>query len=94
MVLRKPKGPDYTLYNSYRPIALLPVQAYVPESKSLLSAPQFNFRPNHSASDAVLDIVEFVKYSFQEKKVASVATLDIEGANNNVSHQLLVDRLY
>lgn len=72
VLLRKPMCDDWSAYKSYRPIILLPVLGKILEKdrtkretyhceNSWISAHQFEFRPNHSSCDAVLDLIESIK---------------------------------
>lgn len=51
---------------------------------------QFGFRPTHSASNAVLDLVENITESWRDCRVLSALTLVLEGAYDNALHPHLV----
>lgn len=54
---------------------------------------QYGFRPIHSAPNTTLDLVESIKLGFQKMKCTSLISLYIQGAYDNVSHQIPMDRL-
>ena len=101
-VLKKPNKPDYSLPKSYRIITLLNCLgkiaekivanrlAYLGENSSLLDTEQMGGRKNHSAIDAVMNVVQDIEIANRNKNVLSCLLLDVKGAFDFVSiNQLL-----
>ena len=101
-VLKKPNKPDYSLPKSYRIITLLNCLskiaekivanrlAYLGENSSLLDTEQMVERKNHSAIDAVMNVVHDIEIANRNKNVLSCLLLDVKGAFDFVSiNQLL-----
>ena len=101
-VLKKPYKPDYSLPKSYRIIILLNCLckiaekivanrlAYLGENSSLLDTEQMGGSKNHSAIDAVMNVVHDIEIANRNKKVLSCLLLDVKGTFDFVSiNQLL-----
>jgi hypothetical protein len=98
LVLRKPKKPDYSKPNAYRPITLectigkvlksimAETISYLTEKYELLPTNHFRGRPSRSTEDAMMVLTENIYDTWGEKKVFSVAFMDVAGAFNNVIH--------
>ena len=105
LVLRKPKKPDYTKPNAYRPIALectigkvlesimAETISYLTETYELLPACHFGGRPCRSTEDAMMLLMENIYNTWGEQKVLSAVFMDVAGAFNNVVHQRLIHDL-
>uniref|UniRef100_A0A9Q8UTM3 RNA-directed DNA polymerase from mobile element jockey n=1 Tax=Passalora fulva TaxID=5499 RepID=A0A9Q8UTM3_PASFU len=103
-VLRKPQKEDYTKLKSYRPIALLNTLGKllekvvairltgIVEEHNLLPATQMGGRQKRSTLTAVELITEQIRHiwHYGNNKVASLLSLDISGAFDNVSHARLL----
>ena len=106
VVLRKDGKADYSLTNSYRPIALENTIAKVyekllasqisqeAEERSLLPPTQMGARPKRSTLSALELIDETVRTAWKGKRkngnVVSMLSLDISGAFPNTSHERLL----
>lgn len=107
VILRKPQKARYDIPKAYRPIALLNTMGKVLEkliadriSKAaekfhLLPDEQMGARPNRSSISAVELITEQIHtiWGHDKKKVATLLSLDISGAFDNVSHERLIHNL-
>ena len=107
IVLRKEGKKDYSLANSYRPIALENTLAKViekalanriteaAEQHGLLPWNQMGARQNRSTLSAIGLITTCVETAWAAKpgSVVSMLSLDLAGAYNNVSHHRLLDIL-
>ncbi|PSR77857.1 hypothetical protein PHLCEN_2v7678 [Hermanssonia centrifuga] len=91
-VLRKPGRDNYSLANSFRPIALLICIAKIlsacvakiltiqSERLSLISNQHFLGRPGRTCSDSLHFITSTIKDAWRRKDVASVLFLDVKAA--------------
>ena len=100
IVLRKPKKEDYSEPKSYRPIALLStlrkaLETMVAkrfsdcaEANNLLPPEQMGARRDRSTETALETIVDSVHtvWNCGRNNVASLLSLDVAGAFDNVSH--------
>ncbi|KAI0995359.1 hypothetical protein K3495_g12824 [Podosphaera aphanis] len=107
IVLRKPQKPRYDTPKSYRPIALLNTISKLleklvanriskaAEDFNLLPEEQMGARPKRSTISAVELLTEQIHtiWGKDKKKVASLLSLDISGAFDNVSHKRLIHNL-
>ena len=107
IVLRKPQKPRYDTPKSYRPIALLNTMGKLleklvanriskaAEDFNLLPEEQMGARPKRSTISAVELLTEQIHtiWGRDKKKVASLLSLDISGAFDNVSHERLIHNL-
>jgi hypothetical protein len=107
VVLRKPQKPRYDVPKAYRPIALLNTMGKVlekiianrlsraAEAHHLLPEEQMGARPKRSTISAVELVTEQVYTIWGQDKgmVASLLSLDISGAFDNVSHRRLIHNL-
>ncbi|KAI0997711.1 hypothetical protein K3495_g10478 [Podosphaera aphanis] len=106
-VLRKPHKPRDDTPKSYRPIALLNSMGKLleklvanriskaAEDFNLLPEEQMGARPKRSTISAVELLTEQIHtiWGKDKKKVASLLSLDISGAFDNVSHKRLIHNL-
>ncbi|KAI0993220.1 hypothetical protein K3495_g14964 [Podosphaera aphanis] len=104
VVIRKPQKPSYDVPKSYRPIALLNTMgklleklianqiAKMTETYNLLPDEQMGARPGRSTITAVELLTEQIHsvWGKDKKRVASLLSLDISGAFDNVSHLRLI----
>lgn len=107
VVLRKPQKPRYDTPKSYRPIALLNTMGKLleklvanrlskaAEDFNLLPEEQMGARPKRSTISAVELLTEQIHtiWGKNKKQVASLLSLDISGAFDNVSHERLIHNL-
>jgi len=105
LILRKPKKPDYSKPNAYRPIALectigkvlesimAETISYLTEKHELLPATHFGGRPCRSTEDVMMVLIENIYDTWGQKEVFSVVLMDVTGAFNNVHHQRLIHNL-
>jgi len=105
LVLRKPKKPDYSKPNAYRPIALectigkvlesimAETISYLTENHELLPANHFGGRPCRSTEDAMMLLTENIYETWGQKEVFSAVFMDVAGAFNNVHHKRLIHNL-
>ncbi len=107
VVLKKPKKPDYTTPKAYRPIALLDTLGKAletviskklrdcAEANSLLPDEQMGARKNRSVETALETITDAVHtvWSMGKANTASLLSLDVAGAFDNVSHERLLHNL-
>lgn len=104
IVLRKPNKGDYTEARAYRPIALLDTLgkalefiiakrlANLAEENDLLPASQYGARRNRSAETAIEHLVELTHaiWGKDNDRVASILSLDVEGAFDHVNTDRLL----
>ncbi|KAI0998445.1 hypothetical protein K3495_g9750, partial [Podosphaera aphanis] len=107
IVLRKPQKPRYDTPKSYRPIALLNTMGKLleklvanriskaAEDFNLLPEEQMGARPKRSTISAIELLTEQIHaiWGKDKKRVASLLSLDISGAFDNVSHERLIHNL-
>lgn len=107
IVLRKPKKYDYSEPKSYRPIALLSTLGKAletviakrlgdcAEDNSLLPPEQMGARRKRSTETALETIVNAIHtvWDWGKTNVASLLSLDVAGAFDNVLHQRLLHNL-
>ena len=105
LVLRKPKKPDYTKPNAYRPIALestigkvlesimAETISYLTETHELLPPNHFGGRPGRTTEDAMMLLTENIHAAWKEGRIFSAVFMDVAGAFNNVHHQRLIHNL-
>jgi ribonuclease HI len=106
VVLRKPGKADYTDPKSYRPIALLSTIgkaleailanriSYLVEKNRLLPPKHIGGRKGRSCEHAIHLLLEQIHASWRNgDTVASLLTLDVSGAFDNVNHQRLLHNL-
>ncbi|KAI1000147.1 hypothetical protein K3495_g8053 [Podosphaera aphanis] len=107
IVIRKPQKPSYDTPKSYRPIALLNTMGKLleklvanrisdaAEKYNLLPDEQMGARPKRSTISAVELLTEQIHtiWGKNKKRVASLLSLDISGAFDNVSHERLIHNL-
>ncbi|KAI0995575.1 hypothetical protein K3495_g12605, partial [Podosphaera aphanis] len=107
VVLRKPQKPRYDTPKAYRPIALLNTMGKLleklianriskaAEEYNLLPEEQMGARPKRSTISAIELLTEQIHtiWGKDKRQVASILSLDISGAFDNVSHDRLIHNL-
>ena len=107
VVLRKPQKSSYNVPKAYRPIALLNTLgkalekivaqrlSKLAEAHKLLPDTQMGARPGRSTITALELLTEQIRtvWAKGDKLVASLLSLDISGAFDNVSHERLIHNL-
>lgn len=104
IALDKP-GKDPTIPSNKRPISLLPVIGKLFEkvilermvdfenANNIIIKQQFGFRSQHSTTQQLMRIIEFVTLRFNDNKSTGMVMLDIEKAFDSVWHDALVHKL-
>ena len=99
------KGGSLTDPSNYRPICVLPVLSKVLEKlvfkqvyayltdNNLLTKCQHGFRPKHSTSTALINVVEDFQVSIDNGEVVAVVTLDLEKAFDLMPQDILIEKL-
>lgn len=99
------KGGDPTNVSHYRPISVLPVLSKVLEKvvfqqviaylieNDLLCSQQHGFRPKHSTSTAVINVIEDIVCVIDKGYVVGLISLDLEKAFDLISHNILLKKL-
>jgi hypothetical protein len=89
LILCKPKKPDYSKPNTYRPIALectigkvlesimAETISYLIEKYELLLANHFGGRPCRSTEDAMIILIEYIYDTWGQKEVFSFVLMDV-----------------
>ena len=107
IILKKPKKKDYSDPKSYRPIALLDTLGKaletiisrrlsdLAEKRGLLPSQQMGARRNRSVESALETLTDAVHTVWNNgtEHVASLLSLDVAGAFDNVSHKRLIHNL-
>src|SRR5579859_6839990 len=105
LVLQKPRKPDYTRPNAYRPIALectigkvlesitAEMISYLIEAHGLLPPTHFGGRPCRSAEDAMMLLTGNIYAAWRKGEIFSMVFMDVAGAFNNVHHKRLISNL-
>ena len=105
LILRKPKRPDYSAPNAYRPIALLCTMGklleavlaaritYLADQHHLLPSTHIGCRPGRSTDDGIIAIEEFIKHEWRRGKVVGALLVDVKNAFPSVSHPCLLHNL-
>ena len=99
------KSGEKSSFNNYRPVSLLSqfskvleklfdsrLQAFIDKNK-LLSSSQYGFRSNLSTSYALLELIEELSKSLDDKKITIGVFIDLKKAFDTIDHQLLVQKL-
>jgi hypothetical protein len=102
---RKPNKPDYTVAKAYRPISLLATLgknlealvaeklSFLAETHRLLPKSHFGARKGRSATQAFTILQESIFQAWRDKRLLSLVSFDVKGADNRVNIDILVRRL-
>lgn len=100
-----PKQGDLTFPENYRPISLLSCLSKIAErvilsqlnahidANNIIIPEQFGFRPNHSTTQQLLRVVEFIADGTQQKLATGILFLDVAKAFDKVWHDGLILKL-
>ena len=99
------KSKDKEQFSNYRPISLLPVISKVLEkimhkrlynfmcSQGSICNHQYGFRPKHSTSHAVTELVQYINNSFDNNENLIGVFLDLSKAFDTIDHNILLNKL-
>ena len=99
------KADDNRKFSNYRPISILPIFSKILErvvyvrlmkyltKHNILSNNQFGFRKNHSTFMAVLDLIDNLSKSIDEKEFSVGVFIDLSKAFDTVNHKILIEKL-
>ena len=105
MILRKPGKSDYIVTKAYRFIALentlgkilenvmMDIISYLTKIYELLPAHYYEERPERSAEDAMMILIENIYKAWKNKKIYIAMFMDVVRVFNNVHHEWLIYNL-
>ena len=97
---------EKNVFTNYRPISLLPQFSNILEKlynermdtflnkHDILSPSQYGFRSNMSTSHALLELVEEITSSLDNKKYSVGIFIDLKKAFDTIDHDILANKLY
>jgi hypothetical protein len=100
-----PKVPNPSSPNELRPIAIQPVltkcfeKCLMPqlvdhfESNSLFCKEQFGFRKNHSTTDLLISVTDFIYETLDNNEICILVSLDFKKAFDKVDRSVLINKL-
>ena len=99
------KSGDKKSFNNYRPVSLLSqfskileklfdnrLQSFI-DKHSILSDSQYGFRSSCSTSSALIELIEEISTSLDNKKIAIGVFIDLRKAFDTIDHKLLLSKL-
>uniref|UniRef100_A0A3Q3LLQ2 Reverse transcriptase domain-containing protein n=1 Tax=Labrus bergylta TaxID=56723 RepID=A0A3Q3LLQ2_9LABR len=99
------KTGDKHHFTNYRPVSLLPQFSKILEKlfadrlnkfinkHNLLTDSQYGFRPNRSTSLAVIELIEKITNSLDQKNYAAGVFIDLKKAFDTINHDRLINKL-
>ena len=99
------KKKDDSIFDNYRPIALLPVVSKIMEkivhkqicnyliSNNLLFESQHGFRENHSTETAVIELVDYLKFHIDKQHIPISLFLDLSKAFDTIDFDIMLLKL-
>lgn len=99
------KSGDPSSFTNYRPISVLPVFSKVYErvvfnrllnflnQNNILCSSQFGFRPKHSTSHAIINLIDQISEAIDKKEYTVGIFIDLSKAFDTVNHSILLAKL-
>ena len=100
------KSGEKNVFTNYRPVALLPQFSKILEKlfnnrlekflnkNQILSNTQYGFRENMSTSLALMELIEDITQSLDERKHTIGVFIDLKKAFDTIDHKILLKKLY
>ena len=99
------KEKDKNLISNYRPISILPCLSKIFEKSAaiqllnhfekycMISSSQHAYRPHHSTTTCLFELVNYLHESLDENKAVAIISLDLSKAFDSINHELLLKKL-
>ena len=99
------KEKDKNLISNYRPISILPCISKIFEKSaaiqllnyferhSMISSCQHAYRPHHSTTTCLFELVNYLHECLDDNKVVAIISLDLSKAFDSINHELLLKKL-